>query len=183
MNRHITTLILSCVAGICAAQSLVGVNPAIHLARKPPGKGVLILFIETDCPICNAYAKEIERIVDRYRPLGIACRLAYEDEAVSDRKLLHHAGQYGHKGCPIVADGRHKLARLLGATVTPEACVLDARGIVRYRGRIDDLYPSLGVRRIAATKHDLVDAMDAVCRGNRVLVSRTKPVGCFIPEG
>ena len=51
-----------------------------------------------------------------------------------------------------------------------------------YRGRIDDRFPQLGRQRAAATQHDLRDAIEAGLKGKEVVPSRTKAVGCSIPE-
>jgi hypothetical protein len=68
----------------------------------------------------------------------------------------------------------------LGATVTPEAFVLDSRLVPRYAGRVDDQYLVRGVRRPAAQREDLAEALDDVLSGNSVRVPRTVPVGCPI---
>ena len=49
-------------------------------------------------------------------------------------------------------------------------------------GRIDDIYTELGKRRAEPSKRDLRDALTAVLKGQPVAESRTKAIGCFIPE-
>ena len=49
-----------------------------------------------------------------------------------------------------------------------------------YRGRIDDRYVDFGQTRVAATSHDLQDAVEAALAGRSVSPSRTTAIGCFI---
>ena len=65
--------------------------------------------------------------------------------------------------------------------MTPEAIVVDNKGVVKYRGRIDDLYVSFGQRRPAPTQRDLRAALEAIAAGKAVQYKSTKAVGCFIP--
>jgi hypothetical protein len=57
-----------------------------------------------------------------------------------------------------------------------------ARGEVTYRGRIDDRYVDLGKKREAPSQRDLRAALDAALAGRAVLTSRTKAIGCLIPD-
>jgi hypothetical protein len=50
-----------------------------------------------------------------------------------------------------------------------------------YRGRIDNAYASLGLRRASATAHDLRDALVAIAAGKTV-TNEPPPIGCFIPN-
>ena len=77
-------------------------------------------------------------------------------------------------------DRRGKLRERFGATHNPEAFLLDGEGNVRYRGRIDNLYVSLGKRRGVVTEHYLEEALEALRDGQAVLVTRTEPVGCLL---
>jgi mono/diheme cytochrome c family protein len=76
---------------------------------------------------------------------------------------------------PMVKDAGGAMARRLGATVTPEAILLDGAGRVRYRGRIDDQRDPAQVR-----SRDLRAALDAVLAGQEVAKAETLPFGCVI---
>ena len=71
------------------------------------------------------------------------------------------------------------MADRIGAERTPEVFVLDESRAVVYRGRIDDQY-AIGIHRSSSTRHDLVDALDAVLAGRPVATPRTDAVGCKI---
>lgn len=153
-----------------------GANP---LADRSGGKAVVLLFIARDCPISNAYAPEIKRLIARYTPLRIAFYLVYPDPDTSPAAAKQHAKDYGYS-CPVLLDPAHRLVRKAGATVTPEAAVFARGGRLLYRGRIDDLYLGFGQRRDHATRHDLRDALDAVLAGRPAATPKTQAIGCFI---
>jgi hypothetical protein len=83
---------------------------------------------------------------------------------------------------PVLVDSGRTLARATGATVTPEAAVLDGKGALVYRGRINDLYVDYGKTRRAPTQHDLRDALESALRGEPVRTPRTRVFGCAIPK-
>ena len=146
----------------------------------PTGKANVILFVQTDCPISNSYAPEIQRICKAYAAKGISCSLAYEDVSVDAATVHKHMKDYGYTSVAATIDGSRALANRARATITPEAVVVDARGAVRYRGRIDNFYASLGKPRQVVTEHDLVDALDAILAGTPVPKPETQALGCFI---
>jgi hypothetical protein len=67
-------------------------------------------------------------------------------------------------------------------TVTPEAVLLDDRGRVRYRGRIDDQFAARQRRNAAPRTHELRDAIAAVLAGREVAEPHVEAVGCPLPE-
>ena len=146
----------------------------------PAGKLSVLLFVQTDCPISNSYAPEIQRICRAYESKGVSCSLAYEDVRVDAAAVRTHMKDFAYTGVPATIDDSRALADRARATITPAALVIDARGVVRYRGRIDNLYASLGKRRQHVTEHDLTDALDAILAGKPVPKPETEALGCFI---
>ncbi|HWE04128.1 MAG TPA: redoxin domain-containing protein [Tepidisphaeraceae bacterium] len=152
-----------------------------HPMEAGESKAAVLLFIAVDCPISNGYAPEINRICKEYEAQGVAFYLVYPDAELTTADAKKHAADYGFT-CPALLDRKHELVRGVGATVTPEAVVLDHDGRIAYRGRIDDLYAALGKRRYEATTHDLRAALQAVVAGKPVPTPRTTAVGCAISE-
>jgi thiol-disulfide isomerase/thioredoxin len=137
-------------------------------------------FISSDCPISNSYAPEIQRLCGEYEVKGVSCSLIYEDVGLDAASMRKHLTEYRYGGMPAVIDGNRKIATRARATVTPEAVVIDSRGEIRYRGRIDNFYAALGKPRQQVTVHDLRDALDAVLAGRAVPNPETKALGCYI---
>jgi len=146
----------------------------------PAGKANVLLFVQTDCPISNSYAPEIQRICKAYESTGVSCALAYEDVRVDAAAVRKHMKDYAYTGIPATIDDGRALADRARATITPAAVVVDARGAVRYRGRIDNFYASIGKPRRNVTEHDLTDALDAILAGKPVPKPETEALGCFI---
>src|SRR5262249_38073066 len=93
-------------------------------------------------------------------------------------KIAGHARKHGLP-FPVLTDADQKVADLFRAERTPEVFLLDPRGVVRYRGRIDDQYGG-GFQRPKPTRHDLVEALGEVLAGKPVRVARTEVAGCLI---
>ena len=169
---------------------LLCASPAAELAdidgtdRAVPDSGgtslSLVFFVTTDCPISNRYAPEFERICSEFSPSGVQCLMAYVDPSITAGQIRAHREAFGITP-PAVRDVRHELVNLAGATVTPEAAVIDPAGLVLYRGRVNNLYAALGTPRRRATVHDLRDALEQALSGKAVNRPRTQAVGCFIP--
>ena len=81
---------------------------------------------------------------------------------------------------PVLLDSKKEFAAGLKAEATPEVFLLDAEGMVRYRGRIDDTWSARLKRNPVVRTHDLQDAIAAVLAGKPVAKAVTTPVGCQI---
>lgn len=145
------------------------------------GPGTVLIFVLQDCPVSNAYSPEYRRIHDDYTRQGFQVHLVYTDEDATVKIIQKHQHDYKLEGIPTIHDKRHVLAKLLGASVTPEAAVVRPDGVIAYRGRIDNLYEDFGEKRRRPTVTDLRNALDSVKAKKPVVVARTKAVGCFIP--
>ena len=141
----------------------------------------VLIFVSIDCPISNRYAPEIKRLHDEFTSRGVRFQLVYPNPLDSEAAISKHLAEYGY---PQVAqrDRDHTLAKMAGATITPEAAVFDAHQRLVYRGRIDNRFVELGRERSAATQHDLRNALTAFLAGRRVSPSHTQAVGCFIAD-
>jgi hypothetical protein len=146
----------------------------------PAATASVLVFVQTDCPISNSYAPEIQRVCKAYESKGVSCSLAYEDVKVDAAAVRKHMRDFGYTAIAATIDTSRAIADRARATITPEAVIVDAKGVIRYRGRIDNFYASLGKPRQHVTEHDLVDALDAVLAGKSVLKPETQAVGCFI---
>ena len=141
----------------------------------------VLIFVSTDCPVSNRYAPEIKRLYDEFTPRGVRFRLVYPNPMDDESAISKHRLAFGYP--PIAERDRdHSLVRAAGATITPEAVIVDSRQRVVYRGRIDDRFVELTRERAAPTRHDLRDAITAVLAGTPVSPSQTQAVGCFIAD-
>lgn len=157
-------------------------DTAGELHRLPDGKAVatVLYFVAEGCPICNAYAGEMERIAAEFRERNVAFLRVYPDPYMTAADVAVHTKAFNFT-TPAVIDASFGLAKRSGAEMTPEAVVVRQDGTIAYRGRIDDRYADYGKQRAAPTTRELRDALDAVLAKREVARPYAAPLGCEIP--
>jgi hypothetical protein len=145
---------------------------------NPAGKDASVLiFFWQDCPVSNGYVPELNRIAASHA--NCAFYIVQVDHDLTLAAAKEHAREY-HLSVPVLLDPQHRLVKVAGATVTPQAVVFGKSGKILYRGRIDNNYAAYGKKRPLATQHDLSDALDAIAAGRPVKQKETKAIGCLI---
>jgi hypothetical protein len=147
----------------------------------PAAGAVVFVFVETDCPISNRYAPELARLHARFETAGVRFWLIHPGGGTSPNAIRQHLRAYGYP-FGALQDPEFTLVDATGATVMPEAAVFDRERRLRYRGRIDDRYVSLGRVRPAPTRRDLEEALAALIAGRAIPAARTTAVGCLIAD-
>jgi Copper type II ascorbate-dependent monooxygenase, C-terminal domain./Redoxin. len=147
-------------------------------------RATVVVFASTACPITNTFAPELRALSKAYAAKGVRLVLAYANAEVTAAEAAAHAREFGlARDAAILIDADQRLMASLGATITPEAFLLDPHGKVRYQGRIDDRYIERGkARGTGPSKRDLRAALDAVLAGKPVKVTKTAAVGCVIEK-
>lgn len=138
-------------------------------------------FVAPDCPIVNSYAPEIERLFHEYQGRGVGFLLVYPDRDLEESTVKKHLADYSLT-LPFEIDHKHTRVEAVNATTTPEVVVFDAKGAVRYRGKIDDRYSELGDRKATVSATYLRDAIEALLAGHAPPVTATEPIGCLIEK-
>ncbi len=155
------------------------VGGATRLLGGDAGRTVTaVVFLATDCPISNKYTAELNRIATEFQPRGVELFGVIAEPSVTRTAAAAHCERYAVT-FPVLFDASFELARQFRPTHTPEAFVLDARGKIVYRGRIDDSFAALGKPQARVTTHDLRDALSDAIDGRSVEPSTTQPVGCL----
>ncbi|MCA9120352.1 MAG: redoxin domain-containing protein [Planctomycetaceae bacterium] len=138
----------------------------------------VVCFLGAECPLARLYGARLESLDREFadhavRVVGINSN---PQDSVADvkRYLIEHELSFS-----IIKDSDQSLARMFGATRTPEVFVLDAADHIRYQGRIDDQYEP-GISRSEPTQHDLRNAIEALVNGRNVPRAKTQTVGCLI---
>jgi hypothetical protein len=131
----------------------------------------LYIINSTKCPSCVAYVDRIKAIETTYMAKGVDVVHVYPNRKEPDaEKIAWHAAQ-GFRGGQIL-DAGAAVSRALEAEKTPTAYVMDARGVILYRGGID----SGAFVKIGAEPY-LADALDAVLAHAPVANDTTEPSG------
>jgi peroxiredoxin len=82
----------------------------------------------------------------------------------------------------FLLDPHSRIARAYGATVTPHMYIVDAAGLLVYRGGIDSI-PSSSVSDVPKAKQYVRLALDEVLAGMPVSEASTRPYGCSLKYG
>ncbi|WP_161602261.1 redoxin domain-containing protein [Tautonia marina] len=147
-----------------------------------PDRGTTVaVFYSTECPIANALCPALADIAGAFPADRINLVAICVQAQLDEHQIREHARQYGLDTFRLARDHRGVVAELMGATVTPEAFVIDDKGTIRYQGRIDDSYAAPGIKRAVPRSQDLRDAIAAVLEGDQVAELYVEPVGCPMP--
>jgi peroxiredoxin/mono/diheme cytochrome c family protein len=142
-------------------------------------KATVVVFLSFECPVSNSYAQPLAELYAAYRERGVAVVGVCPRDEGDAAKIAQLARDY-KLPFPVFRDGAPDAARALQAAVTPEAFVLDAAGVLRYRGRIDDGYAARLKKNQKVTREDLRLALDDLLAGRPVRQPATQAVGCPI---
>lgn len=82
----------------------------------------------------------------------------------------------------VLIDPQSKVARAYAATVTPHMYIVDARGILVYKGGIDSI-PSADMDDIAKAKQYVRVALEEMVAGKPITEASTRPYGCTLKYG
>lgn len=192
-NRTIT---ITLAAAAMLAVSLSGAGegaPASFLGKEAPaftlsdptgaehslsdlkgGKGTVIIWVSTKCPVSNAYNERMAALHEGYTSRGFEFVGINSNKAEEPAEIASHADENGLT-FPILKDENNVIADKYGASVTPEVYVLDPDGVLLYHGRIDD-----SQRESSVTSKDLEEALDAILAGKPVPKAESKAFGCSI---
>jgi peroxiredoxin len=162
--------------------------PDTEGAMHEPGgaAATVVVFTCNHCPYALAWHERIVAVAHDYsdravRVLAINPNDAerYPHDSVEAMRTRVRDGQFD--GVPYLRDDSQEVARAYDAKTTPDVFVLDAEGVLRYRGAPDADYedPSQNAAHLRA-------ALDSVLEGREPDPGYTPPVGCSIkwkPEG
>lgn len=146
-------------------------------AENPPAFTVLC-FLGAECPLAKLYAPRLQKLAETYGPKGVSFVGIDSNRQDSREDVQAYVEEHG-LSFPVVKDYDNKAADHFQATRTPEVVVLDAKGGIRYRGRVDDQFQP-GIARTKPTRNDLEIALKELVAGKQVSVAKTEPAGCLI---
>ena len=151
---------------------------------------VVFTFLATECPVAQRYTMRLKRLHAEFAPQNTTFVAVYANENDSEDDVRNYVVKAGYPlkrdevgnlaGVDVglfhvVKDTTGKLARVLGATMTPQAVLIDTTRTVRYRGPIDDNRYEPRVKH-----HYLQDALLATHTDTPISVQETPAFGCTI---
>ena len=160
--------------------NLKGTDGQMHsLASSAGDKGTAVIFTCNECPYSKGYEDRLIDLAKAFKPQGIS----FVAINANDPKIVPGDGfefmvkRAKDKGFPFpyVLDETQAIAAAYGARVTPHIFLLDAKGTLVYRGRVDD-----SVKTEEVKARDFKAALEAVAGGKPVPVAETKAFGCGV---
>jgi thiol-disulfide isomerase/thioredoxin len=145
-----------------------------HPLKSYRGKLTIITFLSARCPISNAYKDRVKAVAEDYAKQGVALLgiNASADEPLDEVRA--HAEQNGFN-FTILKDDGNVVADAYAAERTPKVYVIDAEGVLRYQGRIDNSHNPRLVKQ-----NDLRAALDELLAGKPVSAASTQAMGCIL---
>lgn len=162
-------------------------NQKIELNQIVENKPFVLVFYGTDCPICQKYVPILRGITDSFPEVkfvlvftkwdSLGATTDFARSITWDRRTL---GTRETNNFEYIWDYKNKLIKNIKALTTPEAFLFNAKGQLQYRGAIDNWFYALGKYRPEATEHYLKNALTQFQKNEKITVSNTTPVGCYI---
>ena len=136
------------------------------------GKTVTVYVIDSPtCPTSQTYAPRVKDIETAFAAKGVDFVHVYPLVTETQTAKVEWHTTKGFPGGQIL-DPDGSITKSLTATKTPTVVVADAKGVVVYRGAVDDQADLAKV-----TAHYLTDALDATLAGRPVTLATTPAVG------
>ena len=161
---------------------------AYHLADLR-GKTVVLEWFNPDCPFVKASHTKgsLKGLAKRWTEKGVVW-LAIDSAAPGKQGYAPDRVAAGKKTFemdhPILADETGKVGKLYGATNTPHVFVIDAQGVLAYRGAIDNSADGEGESPTGGKLINYADAaLQALAAGKPVEVKETRAYGCGVKYG
>jgi peroxiredoxin len=138
----------------------------------------VVVFTCNHCPYALAWHDRIAAAARDYpdvRFYAINPNNAETHPGDSFDAMKQRVAEEGDWPMPYLRDESQEVARAYGAKTTPDVFVVDAEGVVRYRGAPDADYEDPGLNASW-----LREALDSVLAGEDVARPETDPVGCSV---
>jgi peroxiredoxin/mono/diheme cytochrome c family protein len=139
---------------------------------------LVVAFVGTECPLAKLYGPRLAELEKEYGVKGVGF-VGIDPNAQDGVTQIAAFARLHGIAFPILKDLNNLATDRFGARRTPEVFVLDAKRVVRYRGRIDDQY-AIGVQRDKPHDRDLAQALDELLAGKPVTKPTTDVTGCLI---
>jgi peroxiredoxin len=200
-NEMIKTLLITCgllavTAGLSRAETEVGkAAPNFSLPDTDgktrsladfKGKYVVLEWYQPDCPFVGKHYKSgnMQGLQKEYTAKGVTW-LSIDSSAPGEegnypaKKLNEIATQDGSARTALLLDPAGDVGRLYGAKTTPDMYIIDPKGILVYKGAIDNKR-STDLADIKTATNYVKGALDAVMAGKAVPTTATPPYGCSV---
>jgi peroxiredoxin len=197
----IRTLLISCgllglIAGLSFAKTEIGqaapnfslpdTNGKTHTLADLKGKYVVLEWYQPDCPFVGKHYRSgnMQALQAEYTAKGVVW-LSIDSSAPGEQgnypadKLNEIAKQDRSGRTALLLDPDGAVGRLYEAKTTPDMYIIDPKGILVYKGAIDNKQ-STDLADVKTATNYVKEALDAVIAGKSVSITATRPYGCSV---
>jgi peroxiredoxin len=153
--------------------SLPDLDGRMHRLSAYRGRIVIVNFWSAECPWSARADKYLTATLSQLRDQVAMLTIASNVNESAD--LITATAQQQNLN-PVLRDAGCGVADLFGAQTTPHAFVIDADGVLRYRGAVDDVT----FRRRAPSRFYVEAAVEALLENRLPEVQEAPPYGCAI---
>lgn len=193
---RITCGVLALSAGLSFAETEVGkvapefslpdTNGKTHSLAELKGKYVVLEWYQPDCPFVRKHYRSgnMQELQKQYTAKGVTW-LSIDSSAPGEEgnypaaKLNEIATQDSASRTALLLDPTGEVGRLYGAKTTPDMYVIDPKGILVYKGAIDNKR-STDLADVKTATNYVKNALDAAMAGKAVPTAATQPYGCSV---
>lgn len=162
-------------------------NDKTHSLSDYRGKIVVLEWTNHECPYVkkhystgNMQSLQEQAIADENVIwLSIVSSAPGRQGYTSAIEALAVIEKTGSKATARLLDSSGEIGKVYGAKTTPHMYVINAEGILVYKGAIDDS-PSPRVETIKTAKNFVIPAIAAAKEGRMLETPQTKPYGCSV---
>jgi hypothetical protein len=136
----------------------------------------VLVFLNVECPICQKYQGEYSQIMKRHPESYFAFVLCGQQDLQAVKSFL------AYDSIPLklaYLDKDFRMAKTFKAKITPQAVIIKDHQTV-YSGKLDDRFENLGSSKASASINYVDNALFSLAKNEKVKISHTEAVGCFI---
>jgi peroxiredoxin len=161
--------------------ALPGTDGKTHrLADFAASQWLVVSFTCNHCPYVVGNESREKAFVEKYHAKGVAYVAINSNETknhpADDLENMKLRAVNLKFTWPYLRDDSQAVAKVYGATRTPQFFVFDKERVLRYVGRMDNSPRDIS----KSTTHELADAIDDLLAGKPVRVATTDPIGCNV---
>jgi peroxiredoxin len=150
------------------------------------GKYVVLEWYQPDCPFVRKHYRSgnMQGLQKKYTAKGVTW-LTIDSSAPGQEgnypaaKLNEIAAQDGSARTALLLDPAGEVGRMYGAKTTPDMYIIDPKGILVYKGAIDNKR-STDLADVKTATNYVQVALDAAMAGKTVSTTATQPYGCSV---
>jgi len=142
-------------------------------------RGTVYIFLAPECPLSENYTLTINQLQAQFVDSGLQFYAIISGQLYDSVAILDYANRFPLT-LPLLVDTGYYFSTQFKASTTPEVVLFNAQNEKVYQGAIDDWATELTQLKASATHYYLMDAMNAVLKNEKIKISKTNAVGCYI---